>query len=957
MSASDWAQQLLAGQATVAEAATQTAWLPLAWALKDQCYAAWSTEPPRAALAADLLQDLAALTDPRQGTPADDRADDPPGAVRALAHWTDGIACITRGRMADAITALDAAAAAFTRLNEPAHAAQTQVPKVVALAMLGQHAAAVQCAEGTQQQLLALGQHLSAAKVSLNLAALQVRRGDYAPAARHAREAAVLFARAGDTEHSVMADISLADALTSLGDLDEAGRIYDRADMRAGHHGLPVLQALIDESRALLDLVRGRYHVALAGFERSRQRYASLAMPQHLAIAEKQLADAYLELRLLPEALALYEQAQHKFDALAMPDDSAWTLAQQGRALALQGRHGPAGRAFEQAGGLFAGQASAVGSAAIALARAELLLADRQPGQAAPLAAESAAGYARASIPEAVCRADAVQAEALLADGRTDAAIQLLDATLARAQALQLLPVQVRCHTALGQAAMARGDTRAATSAWQQAVSLFEDQRRLLPGDDVRTAFLADHLRPYQGLLRLALLAHQQQPTAAHAQDVLQGLERFRARALGERLVQPGSGDEPREVLALRERVNWLTRRIQRLHDEADTDSALTTELHRAERDLLERARRARLATADDSTAASMDVNTDASLARAGSVDTAALQQQLPADAALLEYGVVDNELMACVVKGGMVQVYRRLAAWDEVLQALRVLHFQLGSLQHGIAPVARHLGLLTERAQRCLQRLHSLVWAPLAPALAGVNRVLVVPHAQLGNLPFAALHDGDHALADLHQLALAPSANVALRGLTRPVPSPRTVLALGESSRLPHAGLEAQQVAGLFAQGQAHVGAEATLDRLRHHARQADVLHLACHAQFRADNPMFSALHLVDQPLTVDQAEALALPASLVVLSACDTGRADRGNGDEALGLVRGFLVGGASRVMAAQWPVDDAVTAAFMALFYPALLAGLSPAAALQSAQLSLRQQHAHPALWAAFALHGGW
>ena len=40
------------------------------------------------------------------------------------------------------------------------------------------------------------------------------------------------------------------------------------------------------------------------------------------------MGDAYLELRLLPEATALLEEAVSRFDSLAMPDDQAWAMAQ-----------------------------------------------------------------------------------------------------------------------------------------------------------------------------------------------------------------------------------------------------------------------------------------------------------------------------------------------------------------------------------------------------------------------------------------------------------------------------------------------------------------------------------------------------------------------------------------------------------------------------------------------------
>jgi len=134
-------------------------------------------------------------------------------------------------------------------------------------------------------------------------------------------------------------------------------------------------------------------------------------------------------------------------------------------------------------------------------------------------------------------------------------------------------------------------------------------------------------------------------------------------------------------------------------------------------------------------------------------------------------------------------------------------------------------------------------------------------------------------------------------------------------------------------------------------------VLHLACHAQFRQDNPRFSMLQLHDGALAADEAESLPLAGGTVVLSACETGMAELGRGDEMVGLVRAFLVAGAARVVASQWPVDDAVTERFMSAFYGALAEGSAPAAALRRAQAVIRAAHPHPAFWAAFALWGGW
>ena len=227
--------------------------------------------------------------------------------------------------------------------------------------------------------------------------------------------------------------------------------------------------------------------------------------------------------------------------------------------------------------------------------------------------------------------------------------------------------------------------------------------------------------------------------------------------------------------------------------------------------------------------------------------------------------------------------------------------------------------------------------------------------------IPFAALHDGERYLAEQVQIAFVPSARIALHGLAHKSRPARTVLALGESSRLPRAAHEAETVAALLPHGQSFVGEAATLENLRAHAGDADVIHFACHAQFRTDSPVFSALHLHDGALTAEVAESLHMPGALVVLSACETALHDGGgegsSGDEMFGLTRAFLLAGAARVMAALWPVHDAATADLMSDFYGGLRRGQAPAAALRQAQLKERGRRGHPFFWASFSLMGGW
>ncbi len=778
----------------------------LGWALKDLCYSSWSSEPQRAVHVAGALRRLRDAA----------RAAAVPAAlpeVDALVAWTDGIARVIQGEMEAATASLDAAAAAFAELGQPRHAAQTQVPKIMALAMLGRHDDAAHCAEAAQRALLENGDLHAASKVSLNLGNLHLRADRYSAAAERFREAAVLFERVGDSEHSVMADNGLADALTALGDLDEAARTYARARLRACTHAFSVLEALVEESVALLDLVRGRYRDALAGLEGSRRRYAELEMPQHLAIAEKQLADAYLELRLLPESLAGYEAALERFKTLDMQVDRAWTLVQRGRALALAGQRAAAAASLAEAAPLFVALDNTAGAAAVALAQAELALAGADGAQALALAREAAGRFQRAGLMERQLRAESVQAQALLHLGDVALARSLFDATLDAARKHQLLPVQLRCLTGRAMAARAAGDRQAAREDLEAAADLFEDQRRTLPGDEVRSAFQCDHLLPFQELLRLELEAHAE--GGADAADVLAQLDRFRARTLADRLGMADRDHDEGEAQQagtqdLRAHLAWLYRRLHRLHDEA---GASTDGDRRAAGD---RTRAARTHAQDppccarpQPRCASMPSWTSGRCSTRSSPATHWSSTACRATSCS----------PACVTRAG-VQVKRRLAAWPQVIDAVRSVRFQVETLRHGSAPVQRHLPTLELRVHAHLQRLHALVWQPLEPLLGDPQRVLIVPHAQLGSVPFAALHDGERCVAEQLADRLRPERALrAARSCARAQAAVR-VLALGESTRLPQR-TRSEFGRRLLPQGQAFVGEEATIENLHGPWRQ----------------------------------------------------------------------------------------------------------------------------------------
>lgn len=893
--------------------------LALAWALKDACYDAWTRQPPRARRCAAWLAVLAATA--------------PQPAVTALAHWTRGIAELAEGDAARARDSLAEASAAFEVLGEDRQAAAAQVPQLVALALVGRHDEALALGKQVHARLAALGDHPAAGRVDLNLASMLLRQGRYAEAGRRYRGAALAFARAGDVQHSVMADIGQAAALAWQFDFEESELMYERAAQRARSHGLEALVGVIENNRGEFELNRGRHGPALRHLSAALdviERQGSL--PQQ-AEARRNLADAYAALGLWPEAEALYQRAVDAARAASAPVEEAWAVVQRAQARAAQGADAAAERDLQTARALFAVHAVPVGLGRVALHAAALALRAGHPTRALAEAARAGEAFAAAGVRAWQAEADVLAAEALGATGRRAEAMQRWQATLAAARALP--EIRAACLTGIGHLQRAAGDRDSARRSFEQALAATEHQRAALPGDEFRTAYGAGRRSAPEALVALAL-------DHGDGCELLAASEAARAQAL--RVGLDRAGAEADEPLPERDRWHWL--HAQWRHALAAGDAPRAEALHPLLRDAegawMEAARRARAASPSG----------DSPLA--GMPEPEALVEALAPGQALVSYVQAGERLVACVVtRAGVRRVDLHGQGIDERIQRLRL---QVDTLRHNAPLLHRHAVQLTERTRHHLASLHAQLWAPLAPALQGIGQVIVVPHRALHYLPFCALFDGQRYLVEELSTSMAPSAALWLAGRQGRTP-PARVLALGHGGRaLPHVRTEVQAVGAAF-EGQAmlRLDDEATLPALRAGLAGADVLHLACHAEFRADNPAFSALHLADGPLTLRDAAALPLAGRLVTLSACETGLSTVAPGDEQLGLVRGFLLAGAPTVVASLWTVDDAATAELMADFYHRLRAGSAAAEALRAAQCRALAEHANPYFWAAFVVHG--
>jgi CHAT domain-containing protein len=926
--------------------------LGLAHALKELYYATNTSEPQRASAAAAALGALA-------------HANEHP-EIQALAAWTAGMAAVQiEGQIERAIERLDDAAARFEQLGQPLTAAATQVSNIYALAMLGRYDEAIECGMRARDVFLSAGDVLQAGKVELNLGNIYRRRDQYPAAEQFYRSAHERFAAAGDARLLAYADNDLANVLNMQHNFRAAEQLYVQALAHVEAAGLEVNRAEIECNLGFLELFRGRYDRALAYLEQSRRRYAELDMPHESAIAELELADAYLELNLAPEAAAIYERVAATFAELGMRAEQAQALLNHGRASQRLGRLDEARAMLAEAHQLYDEEGNRVGAALVTLAEAQVALAEGDDAAVESAAARAEGPIAATGAWGRLLLARWLRGNAARALGRHDLARQILTATLRDAEERGVADIVQRCHTSLGLLAAAEGDQASAEAAFRSAVELIESMRIALPADEFRAAFAADKLAPYTELVRICL-------ADGRVLEALDYVERERSRALADMLggaarlpVRPRDGFEERllaRLEELREDLSWFYSQINRTFDplggemgEAARSAETMEELYRSARD-----REARIA---EITRQFQQLG-HAPLHLVEPLDIVQLQRDLGADTVLVEYFTLDGELLAFVVAHDRVEVVRRLGRMQDVAAALEQLRFQLGTLRHGADRVRAHLEQLTTRAQHYLARLYHLLLRPIEERLGadepaeGARRLVVVPHRALHYIPFHALFDGARYLNERREVVYAPSASVLHHCLTRPRRAFERALLLGvPDERAPRVRDEVEAIAPLFAQATALLDAAATQAALREQAGAADVVHLACHGQFRPDNPLFSALRLADGWLTVRDAYELDLSGGLVALSACETGVSAVSSGDDLAGLARGFFAAGAPSLLLSLWTVDDASTAGFMTHFYRHLRDGHSPAAALRQAQQAIQEHYPHPFFWSAFALFGRW
>lgn len=226
-----------------------------------------------------------------------------------------------------------------------------------------------------------------------------------------------------------------------------------------------------------------------------------------------------------------------------------------------------------------------------------------------------------------------------------------------------------------------------------------------------------------------------------------------------------------------------------------------------------------------------------------------------------------------------------------------------------------------------------------LVPAVVAdaMNPVVVVPTAVLHDVPWGLLPPLGGRAVSVNPSVTAWARAERTRKEREAGRSGLRSVGFMAGPGLEFADFEVEQLATEYIDPEVFTGPDATGAACVGLLGRADLVHIACHGQFRTDNPMFSSLHLADGPLIVHDLERLDRMPETVVLPACSVANAKAVQGGSLLGLATALITLGACNVIAPLTPINDASSVTVMQRLHRELVAGRSPAASLAVATMS--------------------
>lgn len=868
--------------------------------------------------------------------------------ISARASYIEGMALSAAGEFDAALRTIDEARATFSDAGARSDALRTSVGRSGVLASAGRYL------DGEAELLLLLDE-LDAeeddseteltqirALAQQNLGTMLITRGRYRDGLGHLDAAGAVFAERGDLERASQVATNSTPALIAIGRATEAisslRSLLDKAD--AEHH--TSTRAIVAEELAGALSDAGELANAVPIVEEAVALYEATAMANDARRAQLRLGRILLQLNLLDDAEAIFSTEDAPADADPHPHHRALALEGLAAVRRAQGHPDEAEAAYREATAAYASIGFVTSGANCKLELAALATERGADDVVRELLSEIGPTSELDEQPptiEFLLELLHVRVARTAAEAR-----EHLDGAAAALDRAQLRPLQYLLDLGRSHVERRQGRYRQAVVYLEQAVHHIETTRNQLRIERHREAFLAGQLETYEMLFEL-LIGLGDETSIRRAFEVAEQVRsRLLLDAVSDVLSNADVDSETAEYIAsLRQDLEALYSRL--LEEEGPDRTTLLAAAPEVARQLETRLANALTSARPGGVLSVTPPGIDDVLDHAARHETT-----------IVSYHAHVDRMYAFVGQDHQLDVVQLGVANRELQHLVRRLQSQIERIRFGSGFTSKWSSNLRVTTEQSAADLHRAIWAPIQHLVSSDpdRRVLVVPPSILHGVPFQALSDGGVALIEKHEITVAPSAATWLASDNYATSSQPAVISAGRVHSLIHTSREASLVAKWLSGFNCEVHAVNDISRLSTYRRPA-LLHLACHGYFRSDNPWFSALQLDSGSLTTMDVTGMDLRGSIVVLSACEGGRAAWTTYSEPVGLAEAFLVAGAAAVIASQWPVDDRSTADFMNAVYGRLAAGETVAASLRQAQLAVRATSSHHSHWAPFTITG--
>jgi CHAT domain-containing protein len=326
------------------------------------------------------------------------------------------------------------------------------------------------------------------------------------------------------------------------------------------------------------------------------------------------------------------------------------------------------------------------------------------------------------------------------------------------------------------------------------------------------------------------------------------------------------------------------------------------------------------------------------------------IQKVLPPKTAVVQYFPTDEALYVFVVTSDKFR-----------LRSVGQKKSELDDLVGNYLVRLRRAMANDRKLEEASQGLYRVLVSPIEEDLRESDTIVFIPTGQLNLLPFASLQNsqGQYLLESKILLELAKPTDFLKIALSQPKPIGKVITFANATQDLPAAEEEGETITALFPNSRLFKRQEASKANLVKFGSQAEVLHLATHGTWDAQDSLKNHLKLSnDEKLDQEEIFNLALEnTSLVTLSACSTALGENKDIEYVASLAEAFWIAGSRTVIASLWQVSDDSTSLLMTQFYRELKNGKPKGAALRDAQLLVRKdpRFAHPYYWSGFLLFG--